>query len=572
MKMSTIDMFLLDNSNNTKDEVNMIKPKTYLELLKRLRQKIKNLPEYYEVFIIGKNNEEIKINNEEKYKMIEDILFIREIDKSNLEQSLFSMNYNKLSESQQDKLDEKYSCILCSVIIKNEKPYLCYKCQNIYHEKCLESWEQTCILENKAFHCPNCRNKLPLSNWNKKLDYDETRKAHANLIDEIIGYKKVINMNNIINQIKDKKTNKLIKYYENYIERTIEIFKNILTKIYSIHSLLNLKTNYKLNDLINMFPLNLNNLNLNNITNTINQEFAQIQNCILNINNNIISNNQINISEQNKIILIYYTDCKGFFDIFGKKFVQNNKDNLELNINGKQNPLVDKYELKEGKNIITMVIKNHLTNLSNMFYGAKYLKDISELKSLNVTYVNDFSCIFFGCSSLSNIKALENWDVSNGNNYESMFWGCESLCDIEPLRYWNVSNGINFRNIFNACLSLKDIKPLKNWNVSNGNNFSYMFNACSSLLDIKPLQNWDVSNGIDFSFMFWGCSSLSNIEPLQNWNVQNCNNFSFMFCGCSSLLDITPLQNWNVSNGNNFSFMFDKCSLIKDLTPLKKME
>ena len=74
--MSTIDIFLLDNSNNTKDEVNMIKPKTYLELLKQLRQKIKNIPEYYEVFIIGKNNEEIKINNEENYKMIEDILFI----------------------------------------------------------------------------------------------------------------------------------------------------------------------------------------------------------------------------------------------------------------------------------------------------------------------------------------------------------------------------------------------------------------------------------------------------------------------------------------------------------------
>ena len=104
----------------------------------------------------------------------------------------------------------------------------------------------------------------------------------------------------------------------------------------------------------------------------------QIQNCILNnndINNNIIiSYNQINISEQNKINLIYYTNYKGFFDLFGKKFVQNNKENIELNINGKQNPLVDKYDLNEGKNQITVVIKNHLTNLSSMFYRAKYLK------------------------------------------------------------------------------------------------------------------------------------------------------------------------------------------------------
>ena len=134
--------------------------------------------------------------------------------------------------------------------------------------------------------------------------------------------------------------------------------------------MLNLKTNYKLNDSKSILPLNLNNLHLNNITNTINQELDQIQNCILNNNNinNIIGDNKINIPEQNKINLIYYTNYKGFFEIFGKKFVQNNRENIELNINDKQNPVVEKYELKEGKNKITLVIKNHLTNLSNMFY------------------------------------------------------------------------------------------------------------------------------------------------------------------------------------------------------------
>ena len=94
-----------------------------------------------------------------------------------------------------------YICICCTNIIKVEKTYLYHKCQNIYHEKYLESWEQQCILENKAFHCPNCRNILTLSNWNKKLDYDETRKSHANLIDKIIEYKKIINVNYNINQI-----------------------------------------------------------------------------------------------------------------------------------------------------------------------------------------------------------------------------------------------------------------------------------------------------------------------------------------------------------------------------------
>ena len=60
--MSKIDIFLLDNLNNIKNEVSMKKPKTYQELLNQLGKKLKNLPKYYEIYIIGKNNEEIKIN------------------------------------------------------------------------------------------------------------------------------------------------------------------------------------------------------------------------------------------------------------------------------------------------------------------------------------------------------------------------------------------------------------------------------------------------------------------------------------------------------------------------------
>ena len=94
--MSRINIFLLDDENNTKEEITMIKPKTYQEFLDKLNKKI---PENYELFIIGKNYEEIKINNEEIYKTIEDIIFIREIDINILEQSLFQKNYNILSES-----------------------------------------------------------------------------------------------------------------------------------------------------------------------------------------------------------------------------------------------------------------------------------------------------------------------------------------------------------------------------------------------------------------------------------------------------------------------------------------
>ena len=58
-----------------------------------------------------------------------------------------------------------------------------------------------------------------------------------------------------------------------------------------------------------------------------------------------------------------------------------------------------------------MFIKVKLTNLNCMFESCKYLKNIDELKYLNVKDIKNVSFMFYECSSLSNIKALKNWDV-----------------------------------------------------------------------------------------------------------------------------------------------------------------
>jgi len=113
-----MEVYLLDESNMVKEEIIMIKPKSYKDLLKLIKNKLKNISEYYEIFIIDENNKEIIINNDNIYNKIKDILFIREINKDILGQSLFEINYNILSESKQDILDDKYNCILCSIYNK----------------------------------------------------------------------------------------------------------------------------------------------------------------------------------------------------------------------------------------------------------------------------------------------------------------------------------------------------------------------------------------------------------------------------------------------------------------------
>ena len=622
--MSYIYIILLDKSNITKEEANIIKPNTYKDLLIQINQKLKKIPKNYELYIIDKNNIEIKINNEENYKIIEDILFIREIEKINLNPSIFQINYNKLSESEQEILDEKYNCILCSNVIKHEQPFFCYKCQKIFHENCLNNWDIKLESQNKKLSCPVCRYELPIEKWNKNINYEDNRIEHAKLL-------------NKINELKDKEINqnKLIKLYEKYLQKSIETFKIILNKISSIHSLLKLPNNNKLNDLTYLYSINYDDIYKGIISKVINEEFELLRNYLIshntktlykqktkqelikenqmekyltninkndiktafrqkdnqNINNKLIINNNVNnnrnntfiqnnnnnigiienqlYENKNKINLVYFAKEKAIYNIFGKEFVVKNKNNIELIINGKQNSLVNSYELKNGDNVITLIIKNKLINLSYMFYECYSLKNIDSLKYLDVKNVKNFSYMFYGCSLLSKITSLQNWNISNGNNLSCIFSGCSSLSDITSLQNWNVSNCKDFSYMFCQCSLLSNISSLKHWNVSNGINFDNMFSGCISLNDISSLQNWNVANSNNFKNMFYGCKLLFDLKPLQNWNVSNCNYFSFMFYGCKSLSDIRPLQKWNVSKGYDFQSMFSECSPLLNLTPLK---
>ena len=383
---SNINVYLLDNSNFVKEEINIIKPKSYQELSIQIKQKLKNIPENYETFILYKNNE-IKINNEENYNIIDDIIFLREIDQNVLEQSLFDINYNLLSESNQQKLDEKYDCILCSIIIKNENPYLCYKCQNIFHEKCLKDWDNKCKLQNKNLFCPNCRNELPIENWNKKLDHENSRKDSSILINKINELK----LNNEIKneKIKELKNNNLIQFemikkYEKYFKKTSKIFKDILTKINSMYESFELKTNQKLEDLINEYQLlntEIININIEDIFKVIDEELDNLKNYIIN----------------NKI------DRDGI--------------NLVNNINKENDFMIKNKNLNKDNTII----KNDFNRLSqNIRYDMKINNELDNNNILE-NKSKDPNDIYFDIENIFKNKKIENVDLKNGvnNNLEN---------------------------------------------------------------------------------------------------------------------------------------------------------
>ena len=54
-------------------------------------------------------------------------------------------------------------------------------------------------------------------------------------------------------------------------------------------------------------------------------------------------------------------ECKGGKQqIFGEIFMKENKENIDLIINGKKTGLIDKYKLEKGENNIILIIKKKL--------------------------------------------------------------------------------------------------------------------------------------------------------------------------------------------------------------------
>ena len=107
-------------------------------------------------------------------------------------------------------------------------------------------------------------------------------------------------------------------------------------------------------------------------------------------------------------------------EIFGKKFLENNRNNISLIRK------FSKAEFIKGEKIITLIIEKDLTNLEDMFNNCTTLYNFDELKYLNTSLCTNFSNMFKGVE-MSNIEALKEWDVSNSTNFSGMFYDCKLL-------------------------------------------------------------------------------------------------------------------------------------------------
>ena len=321
-------------------------------------------------------------------------------------------------------------------------------------------------------------------------------------------------------------------------------------------------------------------------------------------NKKIDNKNDVDLSNDwkegtgNQMTIIYNI---GFLDdkieLFGTEFVENNRNNCFIIIDGKQQELcthllLDDKMKKQNTLEIKLVEIREITNMSHMFDNRKYLSlpraifdslplfsklkkissilslpDISNWEAKNIT---DMNYMFSDCILLKSLPDISKWNTSNVSNMSHMFYYCESLESLPDISKWNTSNTLNMSFMFYSCKSLKSLPDISKWNTSNVTDMSCMFRSCQSLKNLPDISKWDTKNVNDMTLMFEYCTSLLFLPDISKWDTKIVTSMGGMFSNCRALTSLPDISKWNTSNVFNMRIMFDSCKSLKSLPDISK--
>ena len=378
----------------------------------------------------------------------------------------------------------------------------------------------------------------------------------------------------------------IFNYFRHFSKNNIELNKNIKDGRNKEINIKNIRDKNK--------NINNNNLNEKNADN----------------NKNYISNNILNRNKLNQTTIIYYIKKaendeeyaynKNQIKIFGKKFVENNKNNCYLLVNGKQNELSQYLILNEDSKSdflhIKLIEKETITNMSDMFYNCTSLNTLPDISEWDTKNVNNMSYMFSGCRELISLLDISKWNTENVTTMSYMFSNCISLKTLPDISKWNTKNVREINDMFYDCDSLISLPDISKWNTNNVNNISYMFYGCSSLKILPDISKWntknvtnmkgifsgcifipditqlDTQNVTDMSYIFYNCKSIMILPNISKWNTKNVINMSYMFWGCEKLKSLPDLSKWNTKNVTNMNYMFYNCISLISLPDISKWE
>ena len=307
--------------------------------------------------------------------------------------------------------------------------------------------------------------------------------------------------------------------------------------------------------------------------------------------------------------------------IFGKNFVENNKDKCIILYNNilyflEEFLLLDDQDKRHNDNIEIIYIElENIPNRSYMFHECIDLKEISLLKDkknisnqkeitdnniksikdephLNL-YINDEPIIkkkqtndmiseFKISGFKNNAEIVENNINENENNIISefynrevtdinyMFYKCSSLTSLYDISKYKTDKVTNMNYLFYDCNELISIPDISKWNTFNVTDMSYIFSGCSNLISLPDISKWNTNNVTKMNYSFAYCSSLLGLPNISKWNTNNVTSMYNIFSGCRSLITLPDISNWNISKITKMSEIFNECSSLVSLPDISK--
>ena len=106
----------------------------------------------------------------------------------------------------------------------------------------------------------------------------------------------------------------------------------------------------------------------------------------------------------NKIKIKYKVNKEKKIRLFGKIFVEENKNKCKIKINKIKNELKEYYEIEDTSNIeeinIYLIGIKNIKNMNSMFEECESLLSLTNISKLNTSNITDMNRMFKGCKLL----------------------------------------------------------------------------------------------------------------------------------------------------------------------------
>ena len=285
-----------------------------------------------------------------------------------------------------------------------------------------------------------------------------------------------------------------------------------------------------------------------------------------NITKEFFNNNLIDdfYKDVYNIITIKYQPSKSnkSIKLFGKKFIEKNKDNCYMIYEGKKSEIKEKLILDDKKrNSTEITIKlaglNKIDDISHLFEKINSLISLPNISKIDTSKIKNMSCMFKFCSNLKNLSDISKWNTKNVTDMSHLFAKCSSLVKLPDISKWNTSKVTNMSYMFDSCNSLTNLPNISKWNVDSLTDMSFMFYDLLNLKTFPDISKWNTSLVKDMGSLFEKCSQITNLPDISIWNTENVNDMSYMFFMCKSLKSLPDISKWNIKNVTHFEYMFD---------------